>query len=181
VLRIVESWDGWLAIVWEGRGEMGKKKKEKQRKRVSAEGWVYNGFYRWNHRRTFSVGDSISNSTTSLYDNLSLNPSVIPSVKSSDITTPLHISRQTVYPVGETVGISDRIFSSVYTDRFIDGYKPSVYTDKFWDGIMFVGNYYRQKNSVGNSVGFLRFSGSESLLKNKNNVERWYQKRKQDK
>jgi hypothetical protein len=38
VLRIVESWDGWLAVVWEGRGGMGKKKKEKQRKKVSAEG-----------------------------------------------------------------------------------------------------------------------------------------------
>jgi hypothetical protein len=41
VLRRVESWDGWLAAVWEGRGGMGKKKgkkKEKQRKRVSADG-----------------------------------------------------------------------------------------------------------------------------------------------
>ena len=38
MLRIVESWDGWLAAVWEGRGGMGKKKKEKQRKRVSAMG-----------------------------------------------------------------------------------------------------------------------------------------------
>jgi hypothetical protein len=38
VLRIVESWDEWLAAVWERRGGMGKKKKEKQRKRVSAEG-----------------------------------------------------------------------------------------------------------------------------------------------
>jgi hypothetical protein len=28
MLRIVESWDGWLAAVWEGRGGMGKKKKE---------------------------------------------------------------------------------------------------------------------------------------------------------
>jgi len=37
VLKIVESWDRWLAAVWEGRGGMGKKKKEKQRKRVSAE------------------------------------------------------------------------------------------------------------------------------------------------
>jgi hypothetical protein len=32
------------AAVWEGRGGMGKKKKEKQRKRVSADRWVYNGF-----------------------------------------------------------------------------------------------------------------------------------------
>jgi len=36
VLRKGESWDGWLAVVWEERGGMGKKKgkkKEKQRKR----------------------------------------------------------------------------------------------------------------------------------------------------
>jgi hypothetical protein len=40
VLRRVESWEGWLAAVWEGRGGMGKKKgmKEEQRKRVSVEG-----------------------------------------------------------------------------------------------------------------------------------------------
>jgi len=37
---------GGSAAVWEGRGGMGKKKKEKQRKRVSADGWVYNGFFR---------------------------------------------------------------------------------------------------------------------------------------
>jgi hypothetical protein len=40
VLRRGESWDGWLAAVWERKGGMGKKKgkkKEKQRKRVSAE------------------------------------------------------------------------------------------------------------------------------------------------
>jgi hypothetical protein len=38
MLRIVEGWDSWLAAVWKGRGGMGKKKKEKQRKRVSVEG-----------------------------------------------------------------------------------------------------------------------------------------------
>ena len=68
VLRRVESWDGWLTAVWEGRGGMGKKKgkkKEKQRKRVSVE-WVYNGFY----RRNVSVGDSDGESATSLYDYL---------------------------------------------------------------------------------------------------------------
>jgi hypothetical protein len=82
--------------VWEGRGEMGKKKKEKQWKRVSA----YNGFFRGITSISDSIGDSVGASDTSLYDYLSLNPSVIPSVKSSDVTTPLHISRQTVYPVG---------------------------------------------------------------------------------
>jgi hypothetical protein len=112
---------------------MGKKKKEKQRKRVSADAWVYNGFFRWNHRRIHSVGDSIGDSVgdsaTSLYGYLSLNPSV----KSSDVTTPLYISRQTVYPVGETVGI----------------YRQSLRR-----------NYYRRNVSVGNSVDFLRFSGN---------------------
>jgi hypothetical protein len=80
---------GRLAAVWEGRGGMGKKKKEKHRKRVSVDRWVYNGFYRWNHRWNYSVGDS----ATSLYDYLSLNLSVIPSVKSSNVTTSLHISK----------------------------------------------------------------------------------------
>jgi len=55
---------------------------------VSAEG-VYNGFYRWNHRRIHSVGDSIGDfdgeSATSLYGYLGLNPSV----KSSE-KTPRH-------------------------------------------------------------------------------------------
>jgi hypothetical protein len=93
VLRIVESWDGWLATVWEGRGRMRKKKKEKQGKRVSAEGSVYNGFYRWNHRWNssvgISIGDFVGDSVTSLYGYLSLNPSIIPSVKSSE-KTPRH-------------------------------------------------------------------------------------------
>jgi hypothetical protein len=107
MLRIVESWDGCLAAVWEGRGGMEKKKKEKQRKRVSVDWWAYNGFF----RRITSVGES----ATSLYDYISLNPSVIPSVKSSDVTTPLHISRQTVYPVGETVGTYRRkYFVGIY-------------------------------------------------------------------
>jgi hypothetical protein len=51
-------------------------------------GGVYNGFYRWNHRRIHSVGDSIDDSggdnVMSLYGYLSLNPSVIPSIKSSE-------------------------------------------------------------------------------------------------
>ena len=112
---------GRLAAVWEGRGGMGKKKKEKQRKRVSADGWVYNGFFRWNHWRIYSVGDSIGasvgESVTSLYGYLNLNPSIIPSVKSSDVTKSLHISRQIVYPVGETVGIYRRKY-------FIGIYRP---------------------------------------------------------
>jgi len=97
----------WLQF---GRGGgMGKKKKEKQRKRALTDRWAYNGFFRWNHRRITSVGDSIGDSVgesvTSLYSYLSLNPSIIPSVKSSDVTTSLHISRQTVYLIGKTIDI----------------------------------------------------------------------------
>jgi len=92
---------------------MGKKKNEKQRKRVSAVG-VFNGFYRWNHRRNVSVGDSISDSAMSLYDYLSLNPSVIPSVKSSE-----KIVRQRY---GQY--IPTKYFPSVYTDRISDGCIP---------------------------------------------------------
>jgi hypothetical protein len=36
----------------------------------------------------------------------------------------------------------------------------SVYTDRIGDGIISVGKNYRRKNSVGNFVGFRRFSGS---------------------
>jgi hypothetical protein len=85
---------------------------------VSADGRVYNGFFRWNHRRkksvSDSIGDSVGYSATSLYGYLSLNPSVILSVKSSDVTTPLHISRQTAYPVGKTVGIYRPLRRRIY-------------------------------------------------------------------
>jgi hypothetical protein len=139
---------------------MGKKKKEKQRKRVSANRWAYNGFFRWNHWRITSVGDSIGDSVgesaTSLYGYLNLNPSVIPSVKSSDVTTPLHISRQTVYPISETVGI--------YRQKYSIGiYRPCrrrVYAVGIYRQIL------RRKNSVGNFVGFLRFSGNDTWIIN---------------
>ena len=50
--------------------------------------WVYNGFYRWNHRQNVSVGipvgDSAGENVTSLYGYPDLNPSVIPLVKPSE-------------------------------------------------------------------------------------------------
>jgi len=39
VLRRGESWDGWLAAVWEGRGGMGKKKGKKKEKQRIRECW----------------------------------------------------------------------------------------------------------------------------------------------
>jgi len=68
---------------WDGKEKEGEIEEESV-----GRGGVYNGFYRWNHRRIHSVGDSIGDSVgdsaKSLYSCLSLNPSVIPSVKSSE-------------------------------------------------------------------------------------------------
>jgi hypothetical protein len=73
---------GWVwlqfgrgAAVWEGRGGMGKKKKEKQRKRVSADWWVYNGFF-----------DGITDGLLP-----SVIPSAIPSVKVSRHCTAISV------------------------------------------------------------------------------------------
>jgi len=82
---------GWLQF---GRGEVRRERRRRNRGRECRQrGCVYNGFYRWKHRRNLSVsisiGDSVGDSATSLYDYLSLNPSVIPSVKSSE-KTPRH-------------------------------------------------------------------------------------------
>jgi len=38
-----------------------------------------------------------------------------------------------------------------------------VDTDRIRDGIIFVGKNYQRKKSVGNSVGFRRFSSSENF------------------
>jgi hypothetical protein len=93
-------------------------------------GYVDNGFYRWNRQRNVSVGDSIGDSAsenaTSLYGYLGLNPSVIPSIKSSE-KTPRH---HTVASF-QTNCIGHRYILSVYTDRISDGFMPSVYTDRF--------------------------------------------------
>jgi len=54
----------------------------------------------------------------------------------------------------------DECIPSVYTVRIADENYLSVYTDRSRDEIIFVGNFYRRKNSIGNSVGFRRFFGS---------------------
>jgi hypothetical protein len=64
-----------LAAVWEGRGGMRKKKKEKQRKRVSADGGIYIMVFSdgITDGRLSSVMPSVKEPR-----HLSLNPSVIP-------------------------------------------------------------------------------------------------------
>jgi len=69
---------------WDGKEEEGETEEESV-----GRGGVYNGFYRWTHRRIYSVSDFIGDNVMSLYGYHSLNPSVIPSVKSSE-KTPRH-------------------------------------------------------------------------------------------
>jgi len=137
---------GWLQF---GRGDVGwERRRRRNRGRecrqmggyimVFFDGITDNGFFWWNHQRIPSVDDSISDSigdsATSLYGYLSLNPSVIPSIKSSNVTTSLHISRQNIYPSAKWLVYTDKIFPSVYTNRFADGSMSSVYSDRYWDG-----------------------------------------------
>jgi hypothetical protein len=70
VLRIVESL-GWVFGCSLG-GERWDEKEEEGETEEESVG-RYNGFFRRHHRRTYSVGES----ATSLYDYLSLNPSVM--------------------------------------------------------------------------------------------------------
>jgi hypothetical protein len=72
VLRIVESL-GWVFGCSLG-GERWDEKEEEGETEEESVGRVYNGFFRRNHRRNTSVGES----ATSLYGYLSLNPSVMP-------------------------------------------------------------------------------------------------------
>jgi len=63
---------------WDGKEEEGETEEESD-----GRGGVFNGFYRWNHRRILFIGDSVGDSAMLLYGYLILNPSVIQSVKSS--------------------------------------------------------------------------------------------------
>jgi len=108
---------------------------------VSAE-WVYIGFYRWNHLRNVSVdipvGESAGDCATSLYGDPDLNPSVIPSVKSSE-KNPRH---HTVATFQKKL-YNPSVIRSVYTDCISDINCLSVYTDRIRDEIISVGKNYR--------------------------------------
>jgi len=150
---------GWLQF---GRGEVGwgrrrgrrRRNRGREEERVSAE-VVYTGVYRRIHWRKYSiditVGDFAGVSDMSLLGCLGLNPSVFPSVNSSE-KNPRH----------PAVAIFKKNFTlSAMPPVYTDGIIPSVYTggitDRFWDGIISVGKNFRRKISVG----VIRFSGSE--------------------
>jgi len=144
----------WLQF---GRGEVGweRRRRRNRRKRVGVWGGYIMVFF-----DGITDGDSIGDSATLLYGYLSLNPSVIPSVKLSEKTQCHHAiaSFQTNYILHRRKRsvYTDKNIPSVYTDRFSDGSRPSVYTDRFWDGIISVGNY---TNEICSSVIPLVFSG----------------------
>jgi hypothetical protein len=89
--------------------------------------WVYICFYRWNHRHKRSVGIPVGKSAgdcaTSLYRDPDLNPSVFPSVKSSEKNQRYH-----------TVAL----FKNLHDASAIQ----SVYTDNIRDIIIYVGKNY---------------------------------------
>ena len=101
---------------WDGKEEKGETEEESVDR-----GGVYNGFYRWNHRRN----------VMSLYGYLSLNPSVIPSVKSSEKIfrrrygqyIPTEIFRRYI----PTVSPTDLFHRYIPTD-FETEFSPSVIT-----------------------------------------------------
>ena len=155
VLRRGSFFWGGLFAVCEGRVGMGKKK-EKHRRRGLAE-WWYIHFYQWIHQRTTSVVDSLSNSdgelVTSLYGDLNLNFSVIPSIKSPAKTS---TSTNRLFFIMNIPSV----ILLLYFDRSI----PSIYTNRITNIIVFVGNYhsiYRQNYSIDNSVGFKPTSTSD--------------------
>jgi len=104
---------------WDGKEEEGETEEESV-----GRGGVYNGFYRWTHRRIYSIGDSVGDSAKSLYGYLSLNPSVIPSVKSSEKTPCHHVvaSFQTKCIVRWRYG---RYIPTKYFRRYIPTVSPT--------------------------------------------------------
>ena len=127
---------------WDGKEEEGEIEEESV-----GRGGVYNGFYRWNHRRINSVGDS----AMSLYDYLSLNPSVIPSVKSSEKTPRHHVvaSFQTKCIVHRRYG---RYIPTVSPTELVHRYIPSDFETEFSSSVI-------TTNGIFSSIIPLVFSG----------------------
>jgi len=84
-------------------------------------------------------------------------------LKKIHVITPLQLFKNLYNPSAIRSVYADGIRSSVYTDRIADENGLLVYTDKIRDEIISVSKNYRWKNSVGNSVGFHWFSGSDEL------------------
>ena len=147
---------------WDGEEE-GEEEGETEEERVSVE-WVYTCVYRRNISVGITVGDSVGVSDTSLIGYPGLNPSVFPSINSSE-KNPRHDAVATFKKRFSSLVYIDGIIMSVYTDGIADGLFSSANTDSFWDGISSVVKNYRRKISVGNFVGVIRFFGSDKWKK----------------
>jgi len=132
--------------------------------------WVYNSFYRWNHRRNVFIGIPVGNSTdesaTSLYRYPGLNPSVILSVKSSE-KNPCH---HTVATFQTNCIVRQRYGQYILTDVF-RRYIPTVlstdvlcrYILTNFETELFSSVKITNKKIVCKSVGFRRFSGNDAI------------------
>jgi len=133
---------GWLQF---GRGEVGwgrrrgrrRRNRGREEERVSVEA-VYTGVYRRNHRQKYSVGNTVGDfagvSDTSLLGCPGLNPSVFPSVNSSE-KNPRHpavaIFKKKFLPSAMPPIYTDGIIPSVYTVDITDEVFPPANSDRF--------------------------------------------------
>jgi len=139
---------GWLQF---GREEVGwgrRRRKQMKRGRESVGGASIYWIFQRNHRRQYFVGDSAGVSDTSLFGCPGLNPSVFPSVNSSE-KNPRHpavaIFKKNFSPSAMPPVYTDGIIPSVYTSGIADGVFPSGNSNRFGDGIISVGNFCRRK------------------------------------
>jgi hypothetical protein len=125
---------GWLQF---GRGEVGWGRRRRNRgredERVSEEA-VCTGVYRRNHRWKYSVGITVGDfagvSDTSLLGCPGLNPSVFPSVNSSE-KNPRHPAVAIFKKNFSLPVYTDGIIPSVYTGGIADDVFPSANTNRF--------------------------------------------------
>jgi hypothetical protein len=125
---------GWLQF---GRGEVGWGRRRRNRgredERVSVEA-VCTGVYRRNHRWKYSVGITVGDfagvSDTSLLGCPGLNPSVFPSVNSSE-KNPRHPAVAIFKKHFSLPVYTDGIIPSVYTGGIADDVFPSANTNRF--------------------------------------------------
>ena len=131
---------GWLQF---GRGELGWGRRRGNRGGESRQSVYKWSFYLWNHRRMRVVGISVDDSNgeraTLLYGDPGLNPSVSPSVKSSEKIPRHHIV--SFFKILHSPSVN----RLVYTNGIIS----SIYSNRFADGMYSVGIYQRHQRFVG--------------------------------
>jgi hypothetical protein len=154
---------GWLQF---GRGEVGWGRRRRNRgredERVSVEA-VCTGVYRWNHRWKYSVGITVGDfagvSDTSLLGYPGLNPSVFLSVNSSE-KNPRHPA-VAIFKKNSRRRRCRRYIPTKLFRQYIPAASPTAFFHRLIPTDFETEIFPSVKISVGNSVGVIRFSGSD--------------------